>query len=72
MKVQKIYGKYYVNDQDLEEVMANRKYIINFVKKSIESYKDMLKNRLPDETYYSVKGKINAYETVLDKLKLRK
>lgn len=72
MKIQKINGKYYVNDQDLEEVMANRKYIISFVKKSIESYKDMLKNRLPDETYYGVKGKLNAYETVLDKLKLRK
>lgn len=72
MKIQKINGKYYVNDQDLEEVMANRKYIINFVKKSIESYKDMLKNKLPDEIYYSVKGKINVYETILDKLKLRK
>jgi hypothetical protein len=73
MKVQKIYGKYYVNDLDLEEVMANRKYIINYIKKSIESYKDMLTiNQIDNISSTRIRGKIKAYEDILEKLKLRK
>lgn len=74
MKVKKENGKYYVNDLDLEKVMANRKYIINFVKSSIEEYKDLIdknKEMLPS-TYHNFKGKIQAYEDLLDRLKLRK
>ena len=74
MKIKKEKGKYYVNDLDLEEVMANRKYIINFVKKSINDYKGMIeknKEMLPN-TYHNFKGKIQAYEDLLDRLKLRK
>lgn len=74
MKVKKENGKYYVNDLDLEKVMANRKYIINFIKKSIDEYKEMIdrnKEMLPN-TYHNFKGKIQAYEDLLDRLKLRK
>ena len=36
MKVEKKNNKYYVNDLDLEEVMANRKYVLGYIEKQIE------------------------------------
>lgn len=74
MKVKKENGRYYVNDLDLEEVMANRKYIKKYVKKSIEEYREMInknKDMIPS-VYHNFKGKIEAYETILNKLELRK
>lgn len=36
MKLEKKNNKYYVNDLDLEEVMANRKYVLNYINKQID------------------------------------
>lgn len=41
MKVKKINNKYYVNDLDLEEVMANRKYVTNYIKRQIDYYESI-------------------------------
>ena len=74
MKIKKENGKYYVNDLDLEEVMANRKYVLNFIKSSIEEYKEMINNnkQMVPNTYHNFKGKIQAYEEILNKMQLRK
>ena len=69
MKVKKINNKYYVNDLDLEEVMANRKYVYNYIKRQI-SYYESIKKGTAD------KNKILNYLTVFydiqNKMKLRK
>ena len=41
MKVKKVEGRYYVNDMDLEEVIANRKYVTNYIKNQISYYESI-------------------------------
>lgn len=74
MKIVKENGRYYVNDLDLKEVLANRKYVIRFVNDSIEEYKDMIRRNpeMDKSTYNNFKGKIQAYELIAEKLKLRR
>lgn len=74
MKVKKENGKYYVNDLDLEKVMANRKYIINYIKKSQEECLQFLANNtlIDNDIRYVFKGKLEVYKDLLDKLELRK
>lgn len=74
MKVKKENGKYYVNELDLEEVMANRKYIINYIKKSQEECLQFLANNplIDNNTRYVFNGKLEVYKDLLDRLKLRK
>lgn len=74
MKIVKENGRYYVNDLDLKEVLANRKYVIRFINDSIEEYKDMIRRNpeMDKATYNNFKGKIQAYELIAEKLKLRR
>ena len=69
MKVKKINNKYYVNDLDLEEVMANRKYVYNYIKRQINYYESIKKGSTD-------KNKVLNYLTVFydiqNKMKLRK
>lgn len=74
MKIEKKNGRYYVNDLDLQEVLSNRKYIQKFVNESIDEYTEMLKDNpsMIKSTYDNFKGKLQAYEIIKEKLKLRR
>ena len=65
MKVEKKNNKYYVNDLDLEEVMANRKYIVNYVNKQIE----FLRNT---KAFNYNKDKLDVLCDIKRRLELRK
>ena len=74
MKIIKEKGKYYVNDLDLEEVLANRKHVISYINKEI----DLVSNLLSDTCIYSdftintFKTRLKVLEDVKKELKLRK
>ena len=74
MKIEKINGRYYVNDLDLKEILSNRKYVANYVKDSIEQYAKLIKDNPDIEkcTLYKWKGRLKAYKEVQEKLKLRR
>ena len=65
MKVEKRNNKYYVNDLDLEEVMANRKYITNYVDKQIEFLKST-------KAFNWNKDKLDVLYDIKRRLELRK
>lgn len=65
MKVEKRNNKYYVNDLDLEEVMANRKYITRYIDKQI----DFLKNT---RNFNWNKEKLDVLYDIKRRLELRK
>lgn len=65
MKVEKKNNKYYVNDLDLEEVMANRKYVVNYVNKQIE----FLRNT---KSFNYNKDKLDVLCDIKRRLELRK
>lgn len=65
MKVEKRNNKYYVNDLDLEEVMANRKYITRYIDKQI----DFLKNT---RNFNWNKEKLDVLCDIKRRLELRK
>lgn len=65
MKVEKRNNKYYVNDLDLEEVMANRKYITRYIDKQI----DFLKNT---RSFNWNKEKLDVLYDIKRRLELRK
>lgn len=66
MKVEKKNNKYYVNDLDLEEVMANRKYLVNYIRKQI----DFLKRT--KEFTPANKHKLTILYDIQKKMELRK
>lgn len=65
MKIEKKNNKYYVNDLDLEEVMANRKYIVNYVNNQIE----FLRNT---KSFNYNKDKLDVLCDIKRRLELRK
>ena len=65
MKIEKRNNKYYVNDLDLEEVMANRKYVVNYVNKQIE----FLRNT---KSFNYNKDKLDVLCDIKRRLELRK
>ena len=65
MKVEKKNNKYYVNDLDLEEVMANRKYVTRYIDKQIEFLKST-------RNFNWNKEKLNVLYDIKKRLELRK
>ena len=65
MKVEKKNNKYYVNDLDLEEVMANRKYVTRYIDKQIEFLKST-------RSFNWNKEKLNVLYDIKKRLELRK
>ena len=66
MKVEKKNNKYYVNDLDLEEVIANRKYLVNYIKKQID-FLNRTKEFTPINKY-----KLTVLYDIQKKMELRK
>lgn len=65
MKIEKKNNKYYVNDLDLEEVMTNRKYVVNYINKQIE----FLRNT---KSFNYNKDKLDVLCDIKRRLELRK
>lgn len=71
MKLERKNGKYYANDLDLEEVLANRKYIINYLDKEIETLESIRSSKVVNwSTSYKVQ--LRTYQDIRNKLELRK
>lgn len=74
MKIIKEKGKYYVNDLDLEEVLANRKHIISYINKEIALVSNLLADTCTysDFTINTFKTRLKVLEDIKKELKLRK
>jgi len=44
MEIKKEKGRYYVNNLDLQELLSNRKYVMNYIKNRIE-YLESIRNK---------------------------
>ena len=73
MKVIKENGKYYVNDLDLEEVLANRKHLISYINREISLVENLLNvENIKIETQLVYKTRLKVLQDVRKELKLRK
>lgn len=72
MEIKKNNGKYYVNNLDLEEILSNRKHIINYLEEEIEYLEDMKKDT--DLYTFTLKDKIrlNTLKEIRKEMRLRK
>ena len=52
MKLIEKNGRMYVNDLDLQEVLSNRKYVMNYIKQDIDYLKNIVNTKLwkPEHT----------------------
>ena len=69
MELTKKNGKYYVNNLDLQELLSNRKYVINYIKHDID-YLKSIKNTDLWEPYF--KTRLETLEELLPLFELRK
>ena len=72
MEIKKNNGRYYVNDLDLEELLSNRKHLINYLEEEIEYLEDMKKD---SELYtFTLKDKVrlNTLQEVRKEMNLRR
>ena len=73
MKIVKENGKYYVNDLDLEEVLANRKHLTNYINKEISLLENLLDvNNVRTEANLVYKTRLKVLNDIRKEMKLRK
>lgn len=72
MEIKKNNGRYYVNNLDLEEILSNRKHIINYLEEEIEYLEDMKKDT--DLYTFTLKDKVrlNTLKEIRKEMRLRK
>lgn len=70
MKLEKKNGKYYVNDLDIQEVLSNRKYIINYLDKEIETLENIRNSKVVEFDIY-MKARLKTLKEIRKKLELR-
>lgn len=71
MKLEKKNGKYYANDLDIQEVLANRKYVINYLEEQIETLENIRGSKVVNwGTSYKIQ--LRTYQDIRNKLELRK
>ena len=59
MEIKKNNGRYYVNNLDLEELLSNRKHLINYLEEEISYLEDMKKDT---ELYtFTLKDKVRLH-----------
>ena len=73
MEIKKENGRYYVNELDLQEVLSNRKHIVNYVNNQIIMVRRMLANsKYNQNTLLTLKTRLKTLEDVKKELELRK
>ena len=73
MKVIKENGKYYVNDLDLEEVLANRKHLTNYINKEISLLENLMDvENIKVEVNLVYKTRLKVLNDIRKEMKLRK
>ena len=70
MEIKKEKGRYYVNNLDLQELLSNRKYVMNYIKTKIEYLENIKGNKELWEPEYQVK--LETLRTIQKKMKLRR
>ena len=72
MEIKKNNGRYYVNNLDLEEILSNRKHIINYLEEEIEYLEDMKKDT--DLYTFTLKDKVrlDTLKEIRKEMRLRK
>ena len=72
MEIKKNNGRYYVNNLDLEELLSNRKHLINYLEEEISYLEDMKKDT---ELYtFTLKDKVrlNTLKEIRKEMNLRR
>lgn len=73
MEIKKENGRYYVNELDLQEVLSNRKHIVNYVNNQIIMVRRMLANSKHNQSaLLTLKTRLKTLEDVKKELELRK
>ena len=73
MKIVKENGRYYVNDLDLEEVLANRKHLTNYINKEISLLENLLEaDFIKIEANLVYKTRLKVLNDIRKEMKLRK
>lgn len=73
MKVIKENGKYYVNDLDLEEILANRKHLKSWINKQIAITEGLLeRDVLNHDLSVTYKARLKLLNDIRREMNLRK
>ena len=69
MKIIEKNGRMYVNDLDLQEVLSNRKYVMNYIKQDIDYLKNIINTKLWKPEYQT---RLETMEELYKLFKLRR
>lgn len=69
MKLVEKNGRMYVNDLDLQEVLSNRKYVMNYIKQDIDYLNNIKNTKLWKPEYVT---RLEAMEEIYKLFKLRR
>ena len=70
MEIKKEKGRYYVNNLDLQELLSNRKYVMNYIKNKIE-YLESIKDK-KEVWKYDYQIELETLRDIQKKFKLRR
>jgi hypothetical protein len=72
MEIKKNNGRYYVNNLDLEELLSNRKHLINYLDEEISYLEDMRKDTDLYEFTFKDKVRLNTLKEIRKEMNLRR
>ena len=72
MEIKKNNGRYYVNNLDLEELLSNRKHLINYLDGEISYLEDMRKDTDLYEFTFKDKVRLNTLKEIRKEMNLRR
>ena len=70
MEIKKEKGRYYVNNLDLQELLSNRKYVMNYIKNKIE-YLESIKDK-KEVWKYDYQIELETLRDIQKRFKLRR
>ena len=72
MEIKKNNGRYYVNNLDLEELLSNRKHLINYLDEEISYLEDMRKDTDLYEFTFKDKVRLSTLKEIRKEMNLRR